>query len=278
MESRLTKQLFILGIFLGILLVGFAIFSYLTRPPEPTCFDNIQNQNEADVDCGGSCPACATQPENIVVADTIEILIAEGLRADVVFSFRNPNPNFGAVKIPYTIELFDTDGQLVGARSGEAFLAPREERSVIQNAIDVKGRKPETAGIVVGEVEWAEGPLGVSADVRLRVVEQELVYSSVGPEFAYVRGVVRNDSSFEFFRVFVNVLLYSQSGQLLAARATELRNLSPGTRREFRVAWRISLPQVFDVRADAFTNLFAEENFVRQYDIVPYVHRRGVPR
>ena len=28
----------------------------------PTCNDGIQNQNEADIDCGGPCPACCKQP------------------------------------------------------------------------------------------------------------------------------------------------------------------------------------------------------------------------
>jgi len=31
-------------------------------PPQPTCSDGIQNQDETDVDCGGVCPACPVPP------------------------------------------------------------------------------------------------------------------------------------------------------------------------------------------------------------------------
>ena len=31
-----------------------------TTPPGPTCADGIKNGDETDVDCGGSCPRCAT--------------------------------------------------------------------------------------------------------------------------------------------------------------------------------------------------------------------------
>ena len=214
----------------------------------------------------------------VPVEDNIRLLIAEGLRIDAVFILRNPNSNFGAVNIPYTIEIFDVQQQLIGTRDGKTFLSPRENRPIIQNAIDVKGRIPASADVVLGEITWAENPVGVSSDPRLVVVEKELVRDNSGPEFAEARGVIRNDSPFEYFQVFVNVLLYSQSQDLVAVRITELRNIAPAASREFRVAWRIPIDEAFTVDVHAFTNLFAEGNFVKQYNIVPFTHRRGVPR
>lgn len=31
-----------------------------TTPPGPTCTDGVKNGDESDVDCGGTCPRCAT--------------------------------------------------------------------------------------------------------------------------------------------------------------------------------------------------------------------------
>jgi len=37
-------------------------FNIYEESIEPTCYDNLKNQGETDVDCGGPCPACKLQP------------------------------------------------------------------------------------------------------------------------------------------------------------------------------------------------------------------------
>ena len=52
-------------------------------PPTETCFDNIQNQDETGVDCGGVCPACDV-PEfpwlPLILAIAVIILIAAAVK------------------------------------------------------------------------------------------------------------------------------------------------------------------------------------------------------
>lgn len=42
--------------------IATAMFTIKAEQAEPTCFDNIQNQGEEDIDCGGPCQACKKCP------------------------------------------------------------------------------------------------------------------------------------------------------------------------------------------------------------------------
>lgn len=47
------------------LLLVFSLFSCIKERPQ-SCHDNMQNQNETDVDCGGVCRACPSCSDNIL--------------------------------------------------------------------------------------------------------------------------------------------------------------------------------------------------------------------
>ena len=41
------------------------------NPEEPTCMDGVQNQEESDIDCGGSCVHCETGASCILDTDCV---------------------------------------------------------------------------------------------------------------------------------------------------------------------------------------------------------------
>ena len=56
-------------------------------PPTETCYDNIQNQDETGIDCGGVCPACYEPPPPdefpwlpIILAIAVIVLIAAAVK------------------------------------------------------------------------------------------------------------------------------------------------------------------------------------------------------
>jgi len=52
-----------------------------TGGPEPTCEDALLNQDETDVDCGGSCPACVDGQACLVDEDCTSTVCTEGVCA-----------------------------------------------------------------------------------------------------------------------------------------------------------------------------------------------------
>ena len=102
----LAKKVLIIAIYLLIFfLIGFLI--YLKYKPKPNCFDNIQNQNEENVDCGGVC----TKQCPIVVSENIRVdkvgYVESGTNGkyDLYAQITNPNNFFGSSKFNYKFEI-----------------------------------------------------------------------------------------------------------------------------------------------------------------------------
>ena len=84
---------YILIIFAFLAVVAFLIYQKYYYQ-EPTCFDNVLNQNEEDIDCGGTCdkvcPFRATTP-NIIWSRALQI--APGIY-NLLAKVENPNFDF----------------------------------------------------------------------------------------------------------------------------------------------------------------------------------------
>jgi pimeloyl-ACP methyl ester carboxylesterase len=64
-------------------------FCYMCNtPPAPTCTDGIMNGSETGIDCGGSCPACATNTQCVNV--TIEIK-TDNYPSETSWNITNPS-------------------------------------------------------------------------------------------------------------------------------------------------------------------------------------------
>ncbi len=95
MFYRIRKQitiLIIVGIFL--VLVGTGIY-YAFLKPAPTCFDGIKNQDEEEIDCGGSiCISCEIKTLKEVEVIWVQAIPLNQNLYDLAAKIRNPNPNF----------------------------------------------------------------------------------------------------------------------------------------------------------------------------------------
>lgn len=106
-------------IFVGILFFHRAVF-YRT----PSCTDNVQNQNETGVDCGGTCPyLCTTQVDKPVVQFVRTVSNGAG-RTDLIAYIENPNTNAAVSNAPYTVEMYGTEGTVIAKRTGFITLSP----------------------------------------------------------------------------------------------------------------------------------------------------------
>jgi len=268
---RDTKRTIAAIIFLT-LVVG--VIFMVTRPgeqPVASCFDGIRNQGEEDVDCGGPCQACRPEPEVLVVSD-IAMIPAENRRFDVAFKITNPNLDFGASSIQYTIETKTVSGQVVEIRKGEAFIAPRLVDGTIRAAAGEKwviehGVRGESGGDVsvsLGDIMW-EGTTETFRYPDLAVINRSYSVLPSGLEFSEAKGVVKNDSPYNFDLIEMVVLLFGEDDRLLAVRRTETRTIKSGERREFRVSWRFPIESVRSVEMIAYTNVFLNDNFIEIY-------------
>lgn len=120
-----ARRRFIILLIIGAVVVAFfATVLIATFSKTPTCSDNIQNQDETGVDCGGSCQyLCVTQQQPPTVLYTKAI--GNGLgRTDVVASIENKNPTAAAKRVPYTVTLYGAKQEFIQEVKGTIDLPP----------------------------------------------------------------------------------------------------------------------------------------------------------
>ncbi len=147
MSWRTKKRLTYLSVFfLIILLISFLIYLKLQKPKEQ-CFNNRQDQNEEDVDCGGPCPPCELKYFQPLKVYQTKYLIYLDKTFDLVGVIENPNPNLALKKLRYQFLIYDLDDNLkIKTPIEETVLLPLEKRYLVS----INNPDP---GFSIGKVE-----------------------------------------------------------------------------------------------------------------------------
>jgi Mg-chelatase subunit ChlD len=123
------------------IIVGGAFYYTNTYTP-PTCFDNLQNNTEAGVDCDGSCVRiCASSVTPPVVEWAESFKIQDG-QYNAVAYIQNRNLQAGTPVLKYKFQLLE-NGSLIAERSGTTVLPPNTIYPIFEGRIiTTDGREP----------------------------------------------------------------------------------------------------------------------------------------
>ena len=115
-------------------------FSYFIDAP--TCFDNIQNQGEEGIDCGGPCKmlcqAGFAPPQELWATSSLVVSNVYNLLAYV----SNSNPGVAAPSISYDFRLYDANGILIGKRTGETPVPATAHFAIFEPAVGTNTQVP----------------------------------------------------------------------------------------------------------------------------------------
>src|SRR4051812_41305378 len=105
------KQATYLTIVVLFLLIVFGIPTYfIFFHKTPNCYDNLMNQDETGVDCGGGCAkVCPADAQPPIVHWQRYFKVVQGVYT-VVVNIENPNIKVFAQNVPYRIRLLDKEG------------------------------------------------------------------------------------------------------------------------------------------------------------------------
>lgn len=223
MSRRLVKQL-IFGSFYLVVLAGiFFLFYFFTLKPEPTCFDNRQNQNEQGVDCGGVCPAC--ELKNVLPVRTLPVrfLQAPNGRTSALVEFQNPNPDYGADPLNYSITFFGKDGEVLEEVSRSTVLYAGEIAFRVEPNLDVPFSSVGRAEAVAAIASWRDAASLPKPKVQTRDVKVE--GDSSGR--ARVSVVVKNDNTYALRSLTANVILFNPLASFVGMSHTLVEDLQP---------------------------------------------------
>jgi len=265
MDHRRQKKV-VFGAIYGALFVGVAYLVYLPFKPPETCSDGKRNQNETGNDCGGVCGACVVEPilSDLVVTESAWVLGGKGNEYDVVAKISNPNNDYGASSVPYTFRVIDVSGAVLMEKTGTSFILPKEEKYIVEMSIPISGT-PSRVDVTLGKVGW-EKFAGYKEKPAIDVYNRSFARVTSGVGFGQAKGLVVNNSPFDFTNLGIVVVLRDGTGKVVALQKTEQDTLRSGEQRDFTLLWPDFFPgdvEKVEVQTDA--NVYRTDTFIRTY-------------
>lgn len=230
---RFLKQ-FIYGFaYLLILgLIGLGIYErYFIIPPN--CSDNIQNQQESGIDCGGpNCLSCELKTLNLQIGEPA-FFDAGQFKTTAVVKITNPSLNYGSKNFNYEFQVINKLGGAIATRpglSGTSYISAGETKYLIAPAIDID---PRDVGRVVVNIPSPVWELREKLPVfTFNFDNLKLVFSGKSPQ---VSGILKNNSSSTYKAISVIGILFNKAGVAVSASTTELDDIQSFSETPFTI-------------------------------------------
>lgn len=233
--SRTEKQIIYGAIYLGVL-IGIAVLIYfLNFTPVPTCFDNIQNQGEEGIDCGGPCAKVCTpvtiQP--ITALDGVTTFTTSPGHVTFLARVTNANTDFTARSFGYQFDLSDASGTVVQSIPGQSFIYAGEVKYLIAPNEDVTS-SVNSVTLTVQNPIWAKSSdTGTAPQFVFRNVQTGAISAST----MGVNGTLTDNDVSAFGKVTIIALFKDASGAPVGASQTELDNVVANGTYDFSVTY-----------------------------------------
>ncbi len=261
--QRLAKRIVILIIFL-LIITSIVFLIKVFSAPKETCTDGIKNQNEEDIDCGGVCQACQKiEAQDLVIGEKNFVETGGGI-VDVFAVLENPNQRYGGNNIRYKFILKSPEGNEIAQREGTSFILPGETKYIIENNFDLR-QETGNVDFEVLSIDWIEST-DIYEKPQVKVVNRE--YNELPNEiiFSEAKGLVKNESPYDFSQIGVRIILKGENGEIIALNSTQISTIKSQEERAFRVIWDKSfagLVRNMEVQTDI--NVFNSETFFKRY-------------
>jgi len=226
------RRLIYFSIVAGFFLLVVAIPLFKIYYKAPTCFDGIQNQDEAGIDCGGRCQRlCDTQALSPIVHWQRYFEVVPGIYSAVAY-IENPNSKAGAYNVPYRFTFVDDKNEFVSERTGTINIPPKKIFAVFEAAISIPNLKPDKVTFeLTSSPQWnkdfPEEPL-------ITVTERELQNESTSPKLFVT---VTNPQVFPLSDVEVTALISDTKGNVIAASQTFIDSIEKGLSKQAVFTW-----------------------------------------
>lgn len=261
LNPQLLKRSII--IFAYVALFAAVVFGiYFLISPRATCSDNKKNQGEKAVDCGGPCSPCKTSIVGKDFVVTEKAFVSGGNNTyDAIVKISNPNDSVGASSFHYVFSLKDESGSVLSTKEGDDYILPADSKYIAQLGFEISSNNvtPSKIDFAVSDVKWEQ--LSAVEKPQLNVYDKKF-----GPDASGVgsraEGLIRNESSNDFKKINVIVILRDEKGGVLGVNVTQEDNVRAKKEAGFVLTWPYAFPAtVRSMEVDAQTNVFDVQNF-----------------
>ncbi len=222
-------------------------------------FDDTQDDDHDGIPNG-----CEERPGSTELKVLETTLIKSGTdRYDIAVKVDNPNSEWGASPLEYSIALVDKAGKVINSSiSTNDFILPGETKYLMAfNLLAVQ--KPAKAVLTVTYAEWIkvqnyEAPAFKTETVSYKDVKEAGIS-------ARLKGKVTNRTTFTFNNISIGILLKDKSGKVIGLNHSSVETLTPGEGRDFIVTFPQELPGVTSSGISYLTDVdvFKTDTFVQ---------------
>lgn len=254
MEPRTKKQVIIICVLLAIILIISFLVYLIFFKPAATCSDNIQNQKEEEIDCGGPCQACEVKNLKNIDILWVKALATQNQNYDLLARVANLNQNYGSRQFAYEFQLFDLNDNLIASRQGVAFILPREEKYIVEQKVftsqAVSKVKVNISPILWEKIKDYEPP-------EIQIFDKKFEIKNEYPIFALASGIAKNSGRLIYEKIKVIIVLFGADNAPVAANSVDVGRLDAGQEKLFSAQWYFSFStQVVGVEMEPQMSVF----------------------
>lgn len=204
-------------------------------------------------------PAATPLPVEPIRIESVEILAVSFQDYDVLVVMRNPNFNYGAVAIEFTLSVFGPGNILIHREQVSSFLLPGERKFIPVSPLRLEGEITR-AEARINHISWNQLKEFIDP-AKLFIVRQQTFEQT--PQRLTAVANINNISAFDFEEVEVAMILQDPSGRPIAAGSSILNTVRSGTNRGVEIIWPGErLPPVAQLQIQVSTNVFLNQNFI----------------
>jgi|GEM_PF-6035880 len=216
-----------------------------------------------DVDKDGAPDGCEERPPSTDLSiDGTEIISDGSDRYDVAIRVTNPNKEWGASPLEYSIALLDKEGKVINsALEQDSFILPGESKYLMTfNLLSVQ--KPARAELTVTYAEWLKVQNYSAPQFKTETVSYQEVEEPGA--FARLKGKVTNNTTFTFNNISIGIVLKDADGKVIGLNRSSVETLVPGEGRDFIVTFPDELQGVTSAGISYLTDVdvFKSDTFV----------------
>lgn len=259
--NKYHRKQFIIGLIYLLIFVVIINVVYLWLIPEPaTCYDNIQNQGEDGIDCGGPCSLCSWQAQKDLEVIFVESINTTDNYFDLIAKIKNPNKKFGAESFSFEFDLYDAQTNLISSQRGEAYILPQETKYIIKQKV-LASLGVSNTEFKITDISWQEFIDYEHPELLIKNPDFEQTES-----ISKVSSTVENRSNYDFNKIDIYAVLLDKDSKVVGVGKTEVETVLSKENRYFEIVWFFPInAKIENVDVTAQTNVFLDENFMRRY-------------
>ncbi len=184
-------------------------------------------------------PSSTTAPaKDISILWTRVFPSREGF-ADAAALLENPNQGFGAKKFTYAFRIYDKDNVLIAIKENQASMDPGERFVIFEPNIPVENRLAGRAILEIKSLSWES--MAAAPILQIDTLRKDIFSDSDSPRAEIS---LKNQANESYHNIEATLVLFSNSGEALAASQTAIDVMAIGEEKKIVFTWPVKILDV----------------------------------